>query len=65
MSFYSSSIFAEAGYSTMQCLLASFGFGLVNASILFFSEKLASKIENTDRFLVRLCLPRYLDCKEK
>lgn len=65
MSFYSSSIFAEAGYSTIQCLLASFGFGLVNVSILFFSEKLASKIENADRLLVRLCLPRYLDCKKK
>jgi hypothetical protein len=33
MSSYSSTIFAEAGYSTKQCLLASFGFGLVNASI--------------------------------
>ncbi|KAK8869561.1 hypothetical protein IAR55_000128 [Kwoniella newhampshirensis] len=30
MSFYSSTIFAEAGYSNRQCLLASFGFGLVN-----------------------------------
>ncbi|WVQ78619.1 hypothetical protein IAT38_000705 [Cryptococcus sp. DSM 104549] len=30
MSFYSSTIFAEAGYNTKQCLLASFGFGLVN-----------------------------------
>jgi hypothetical protein len=33
MSFYSSTIFAEAGYSTKQCLLTSFGFGLVNVSI--------------------------------
>lgn len=30
MSFYSSTIFSEAGYSTLQCLLASFGFGFVN-----------------------------------
>ncbi|WVQ69763.1 uncharacterized protein L199_007983 [Kwoniella botswanensis] len=30
MSFYSSTIFSEAGYNTKQCLLASFGFGLVN-----------------------------------
>lgn len=30
MAFYSSTIFAEAGYSTKQALLASFGFGLVN-----------------------------------
>ncbi|WRT67418.1 uncharacterized protein IL334_004389 [Kwoniella shivajii] len=30
MSFYSSTIFAEAGYNVRQCLLASFGFGLVN-----------------------------------
>jgi MFS family permease len=30
MSFYSSTIFSEAGYNTLQCLLASFGFGLVN-----------------------------------
>ncbi|ODN73000.1 hypothetical protein L202_08398 [Cryptococcus amylolentus CBS 6039] len=30
MSFYSSTIFSEAGYDTRQCLLASFGFGLVN-----------------------------------
>ncbi|KAK4685475.1 hypothetical protein P7C73_g4667, partial [Tremellales sp. Uapishka_1] len=30
MSFYSSTIFVEAGYNTKQALLASFGFGLVN-----------------------------------
>ncbi|ORY28300.1 hexose transport-related protein [Naematelia encephala] len=30
MSFYSSTIFSEAGYSVKQSLLASFGFGLVN-----------------------------------
>ncbi|KAJ5980803.1 hypothetical protein N7481_008101 [Penicillium waksmanii] len=29
MSFYSSTIFSEAGYSTRDCLLASLGFGLV------------------------------------
>lgn len=29
MGFYSSTIFQEAGYSTKNCLLASFGFGLV------------------------------------
>lgn len=29
MAFYSSTIFADAGYSTLQCLLASLGFGLV------------------------------------
>ena len=29
MSFYSSSIFSDAGYSTLNCLLASLGFGLV------------------------------------
>lgn len=32
MAFYSSTIFAEAGYSTKQTLLASLGFGLVNVS---------------------------------
>jgi hypothetical protein len=30
MAFYSSTIFSQAGYTTKQCLLASFGFGLVN-----------------------------------
>ena len=30
MSFYSSTIFAEAGYNVRDSLLASFGFGLVN-----------------------------------
>ncbi|GME25686.1 Sugar/inositol transporter [Neofusicoccum parvum] len=35
MSFYSSTIFSEAGYSTKQCLLASFGFGLVNFVFAF------------------------------
>lgn len=30
MAFYSSTIFAEAGYNSTQTLLASFGFGLVN-----------------------------------
>ncbi|EKG12213.1 Sugar/inositol transporter [Macrophomina phaseolina MS6] len=35
MAFYSSTIFAEAGYSTKQCLLASFGFGLVNFVFAF------------------------------
>ncbi|OXG21713.1 sugar transporter [Cryptococcus neoformans Tu401-1] len=35
MSFYSSTIFAEAGYDTRQCLLASFGFGLVNTVFAF------------------------------
>lgn len=30
MAFYSSTIFAEAGYNNTQTLLASFGFGLVN-----------------------------------
>ncbi|WVF71916.1 hypothetical protein IAT40_006726 [Kwoniella sp. CBS 6097] len=35
MSFYSSTIFAEAGYNTKQCLLASFGFGLVNTIFAF------------------------------
>ncbi|OAQ75465.1 sugar porter (SP) family MFS transporter [Purpureocillium lilacinum] len=29
MAFYSSTIFAEAGYSTLNCLLASMGFGIV------------------------------------
>ncbi|KAJ9136827.1 Sugar porter (SP) family MFS transporter [Pleurostoma richardsiae] len=29
MSFYSSTIFSEAGYSTLSCLLASLGFGLI------------------------------------
>ncbi|EON98535.1 putative hexose transport-related protein [Phaeoacremonium minimum UCRPA7] len=32
MSFYSSTIFSQAGYTTLQCLLASLGFGLVNVS---------------------------------
>ena len=35
MSFYSSTIFAQAGYTTLQCLLASMGFGLVNVSLLW------------------------------
>ncbi|KAF8849552.1 hypothetical protein BDZ45DRAFT_604243 [Acephala macrosclerotiorum] len=35
MAFYSSTIFAEAGYDTKQCLLASFGFGLVNFIFAF------------------------------
>lgn len=35
MSFYSSTIFSEAGYSTFQCLMASFGFGLVNFVFAF------------------------------
>ncbi|KAF2187909.1 hypothetical protein K469DRAFT_661298 [Zopfia rhizophila CBS 207.26] len=35
MAFYSSTIFAEAGYSTTQCLFASFGFGLVNFIFAF------------------------------
>lgn len=30
ISFYSSSIFSEAGYSNKQALLASFGYGLIN-----------------------------------
>jgi hypothetical protein len=30
MAFYSSTIFEQAGYTPRQCLLASFGFGLVN-----------------------------------
>lgn len=34
-SFYSSSIFAQAGYSTKQCLLASLGFGAVNFVFAF------------------------------
>lgn len=32
MAFYSSTIFANAGYSTKNTLLASLGFGLVNTS---------------------------------
>lgn len=36
MSFYSSTIFSKAGYSTLQCLLASFGFGLVNVGSALF-----------------------------
>jgi hypothetical protein len=35
MSFYSSTIFSQAGYSTFQCLMASFGFGLVNFVFAF------------------------------
>ncbi|KIN03084.1 hypothetical protein OIDMADRAFT_160645 [Oidiodendron maius Zn] len=35
MAFYSSTIFSEAGYTTKQCLLASFGFGLVNFVFAF------------------------------
>lgn len=35
MAFYSSTIFAQAGYSVQQCLLASFGFGLVNFVFAF------------------------------
>ncbi|KAF2111260.1 hypothetical protein BDV96DRAFT_189689 [Lophiotrema nucula] len=35
MAFYSSTIFAEAGYSVRQCLFASFGFGLVNFIFAF------------------------------
>ncbi|KAF2251220.1 hypothetical protein BU26DRAFT_517930 [Trematosphaeria pertusa] len=35
MAFYSSTIFAEAGYTTRQCLFASFGFGLVNFVFAF------------------------------
>lgn len=35
MAFYSSTIFAQAGYTPRQCLLASFGFGLVNFSFAF------------------------------
>ena len=36
--FYSSTIFAEAGYSIKQSLLASFGFGLVNTIFAFVRE---------------------------
>lgn len=35
MAFYSSTIFAQAGYSVKQCLLASLGFGLVNFVFAF------------------------------
>ncbi|KAJ5993314.1 hypothetical protein N7451_009038 [Penicillium sp. IBT 35674x] len=35
MSFYSSSIFSEAGYSTRDCLLASLGFGLTTFVFAF------------------------------
>ena len=35
MAFYSSTIFAEAGYNTVHTLLASFGFGLVNFLFAF------------------------------
>ncbi|KAE8446528.1 hypothetical protein EG329_011860 [Mollisiaceae sp. DMI_Dod_QoI] len=35
MSFYSSTIFAQAGYNTLHTLLASFGFGLVNFVFAF------------------------------
>jgi hypothetical protein len=35
MAFYSSTIFAEAGYTTKQCLFASFGFGLINFLFAF------------------------------
>jgi len=35
MAFYSSTIFAAAGYSTKQCLLASWGFGAVNFAFAF------------------------------
>jgi hypothetical protein len=35
MAFHSSTIFAEAGYSTLNTLLASFGFGLVNFIFAF------------------------------
>jgi len=35
IAFYSSTVFAIAGYNTTQCLLASFGFGLVNFIFAF------------------------------
>lgn len=35
MAFYSSTIFAQAGFNAKHCLLASFGFGLVNFVFAF------------------------------
>jgi hypothetical protein len=39
IAFYSSSIFVDAGYSTKQALLASFGYGLVNWLFAFPAEE--------------------------
>lgn len=58
MSFYSSTIFSEAGYTTKQCLLASFGFGLVNVC----NESIFMILRSANMCTVCICFSGYLDC---
>ena len=55
MSFYSSTIFAEAGYNTRDTILASFGFGLVNT--IFDATSLAAETLTRDHWLTHLAFP--------